>query len=82
MTPHCPFLPHPYSLQRALPSHLLTVGCQRLWPSFSLAMCAQGRKKMGRESLDCPTLIPENQIAAAPAEINGNWQENLLFLQS
>ena len=37
---------------------------------------------MGRESLDSPTFIPENQIAAAPAEINGNWQENLLFFQS
>lgn len=89
--PHCPFLLHPYSLQRPLSSHLPIVCCQLLCPSFSLAICSYGKGKVGRESLalhpgpSCPSFIRENQIAAAtaaPAEINGNWQGNLLFFQS
>lgn len=86
--PHCPFLLQPYSPQRPLSSHLPMVCCQLLCPSFSLATCSYRRGKVGRESLafhpgpSCPTFIQENQIAAAAAEINGNWQGNLLFFQS
>lgn len=87
MIPLCPFLPHPDSLQRPLSSHLLMVRCQLICPSSGLATCSYRRGKMGRERLDfhsgrsCPTFIRENQIAAATAEINGNWQGNLLFFQ-
>lgn len=89
MTPRCPFLPPPPSLQRAavlppaksmFPPHL---------PTTRPGHCSNGRGKMGRGDLgfhpghSCPTFIRENQIAAAAAaEINGNWQENLLFFQS
>lgn len=73
------------------PSHRPMVCCRLLCPSFSLATRSYGRGKVGRDSLafhpgpSCPTFIRENQIAAATAataEINGNWQGNLLFFQS
>lgn len=65
------------------PSHRPMVCCQLLCPSSSLATCSYVSLAF-HLALLVPHLSEENQIAAATAataEINGNWQGNLLFFQ-